>query len=79
LEATAHNLALYASTPLPSALQMTQSDAGSFFEGKAFADWQKGRENELKLQAGIADRLNNVIRACGVIAKTVAMSASGRR
>jgi hypothetical protein len=74
MEMIAHNLSLYASTPLPDALGMPHSDAYAFFEGKAFADWRKGKEGELKLQAGIADRLNNVIRACGAIVKTIAGS-----
>ena len=56
---------------------MTQSDAGDFFDGKAYADWRKSREQELKLQAAIGDRLNGVIRACGSIVKTVA--SLGRR
>lgn len=50
---------------------MTRSDANDFVEGKAYADWKKNREAELKLQAGIADRLNGVIRACGAIVKSV--------
>lgn len=73
----AHSLALYSPTPLPDALGMTLSDADAFFEGKPFADWRKGREQELKLQAAVCDRLNGVIKACGAIVKTVA--AQGRR
>jgi len=44
----------------------------TFFDGKAFADWKKGKESELKLQAAIVNRLNDVIRASGIVAKTVA-------
>jgi len=77
LKMLAHNMALYSATSLPDAFRMTQSDASDFFDGKAWAEWRKGREQELKLQAGIGDRLNNVIRACGVIAKAIA--ALGRR
>lgn len=51
---------------------MTQSDVTDFFEGKAYADWRRGREQEFKVQAAIGDRLNGVIRACGVIVKAVA-------
>ncbi|MGL4446332.1 MAG: hypothetical protein ACRCYV_07245 [Aeromonas sp.] len=50
---------------------MTRTDATSFLEGKAFAQWQKGREAEAKMQAGLAERLNGVIRACGSIVKAV--------
>jgi hypothetical protein len=36
-----------------------------------FADWRKAREAEQKLQIGVAERLNGVIRACGAIVKTL--------
>lgn len=71
----ASNLALYASTPLPAALGLPQSIAVDFFSGKPFEDWKKGREAEMKAQAGIAGRLNEVIRGLGVVASAVA----GRR
>lgn len=77
LRLLAHSLALYSSTSLPEALRMTQSEADAFFEGKAFADWRKGEEQKLKLQAAVNDRLNSVIRSCGGIIKTVA--SLGRR
>jgi len=51
---------------------MPSSVVEKFFEGKAFADWKKGRENEVKLQVAIVNRLNDVIRASGIVAKTVA-------
>lgn len=73
----AHSLTLYSSTSLPEALRMTYSEADAFFEGKAHAEWRKGKEQELKLQAAVNDRLNGVIRACGAIVKTVA--SLGRR
>lgn len=70
---SAHALTLYSSTSLPDAFAMTHSDIGDFFEGGAYADWKKGKEGEMKLQAGIAERLNNVIRACGNIAKLLSI------
>lgn len=65
----AHSLALYSATPLSSALDMR--DIGDFFEGKPFGDWRKNKESEGKVQAAIGNRLNGVIRACGVIAKAI--------
>lgn len=62
---------------MPEALRMTQSDVNDFFEGKAYAEWRKGREQEHKVQAAIGDRLNGVIRACGVIVKAIS-SLGGR-
>lgn len=71
MKTSAHAAALYSSTSLPDAFGMTYSDIGEFFDGKAYADWRKGKEGEMKLLAGIAERLNNVIKACGNIAKAV--------
>lgn len=73
----AHSLALYGSTPLPLALAMPCSEAEAFFEGKAWADWRTAREQDAKIQAGIAERLNHVIRGENAIVKTIA--AVGRR
>lgn len=50
------------------------STARKFFEGKPFEEWKRGRESELKTQAAIVNRLNDVIRACGIVAKTIARS-----
>ena len=70
----ASSLSLYAHTPIQDALSATVSDAKSFFESKSFDDWKKGRESELKTQIAIVSRLNNVIKASGVIAETIARS-----
>lgn len=66
----ASSLSLYANTPLPSALETTPGLARKFFEGKPFEDWRKGREADSKMQAAIVNRLNDVIRAVGIVAKT---------
>lgn len=51
---------------------MQPSSVRKFFEGKPFDDWKKGRESELKMQAAIVNRLNDVIRASVIVAKTIA-------
>ena len=51
---------------------MPPSIVREFFEGKPYADWRKSREQELKLQAAVVDRVNGVIKACSTIAKVVA-------
>lgn len=71
---TASSLTLYSSTSLNEALAMQPSVAKRFFEGKPFEDWKKGKEAELKTQAAVVNRLNDVIRACGIVAKTIARS-----
>lgn len=68
----ASSLTLYSHSSLKDALAMQPSMARRFFDGKPFDDWKKGRESELKTQAAIVNRLNDVIRACGIIAKTIA-------
>lgn len=68
----ASSLSLYSATSLNDALDLPASVVKKFFDGKPFEDWKKGRDSELKIQAAIVDRLNSVIRACGVVAKTVA-------
>ena len=67
-------LSLYASTPLPAALDTPASVARKLFEGKPFENWRKGQEADAKTQAAIVGRLNDVIRACGIVAKTVAQA-----
>ena len=74
----AHNLSIYSHTSLVDAFSMTQTQAEEFIEGKAFNDWVKVKESEQKLQAALGDRLNGVIRACGVIVKAVANLAKMR-
>lgn len=71
----AASLALYANTPITDALTMTPSMAKAFFDGKPFADWKRAREADAKLQAAIVNRLNDVIRGLGTVAK----AAGGRR
>lgn len=70
----AGSLTLYSHTSLTDALQMQPSMARKFFDGKAFEGWKKGRESELKTQVDIVNRLNEVIRACGIVAKIIARS-----
>lgn len=70
-----HNVSIYSSTSLIDAYNLTQSQAESFVDGKAFKDWVKVKESEQKLQAALGDRLNGVIRACGVIVKAVSSLA----
>lgn len=67
----ASSLALYSPTSLNQSLAMQPSMVRRFFEGKPFDEWKKGRESELKTQAAIVNRLNDVIRAVGVVAKTI--------
>jgi hypothetical protein len=78
MAALASSLTLYSSTGLGEALRLTPSVVEGFFAGKPFKDWSKNRDNELKAQAAIVDRLNSVIKACGYVAKAIARTARGR-
>ncbi|PKF35561.1 hypothetical protein CW311_04535 [Acinetobacter proteolyticus] len=71
----AHNLTIYSHTDLREAFNSTQSEAELFLEGKAFNDWVKVKESEQKLQASLGERLNGVIRACGMIVKAISILA----
>jgi hypothetical protein len=65
----AANLTLYSSTSLKDALDLPVSIASGFFDCKAFDNWKQSRENEAKTQAGVVNRLNEVIRGIGVLSK----------
>lgn len=67
-------MTLYTSTSLPQALELPKSDAVRFFESKPYSDWVKQKEIESKNVIGIAERLNEVIRGCNAISKTIARS-----
>jgi hypothetical protein len=63
------SLSLHSSTSFNDALALPVSAASRFFESKTFADRQKERESEMKIHAAIVGRLNEVIRALGIVAK----------
>lgn len=71
LRDTVHALTLYANCSLTDAVNVTASEATDFFEGSTFEQWKKGKEAELKLQSGIASRLNEVIRGIGFLQKAL--------
>lgn len=73
----ASSLALHSSTSLPEALSLPQSTVQRFLEGTPFKGYRREREADLKVQVAVVNRLNDVIRACGVIAKTIAKARSG--
>lgn len=66
------NLVLYAACPLPQALSSSASDALAFFGSKAFEDWKKSRQSEIKLQEAVISGQNEIIKAIGVLAKIMA-------
>lgn len=53
-------------------MDMPKSTVEEFFDTKAFDNWRKQQENRDKNTVGICDRLNEVIRGCNAICKTVA-------
>lgn len=68
----ASQIALSGVAPLPQALMMSAGLASDFFQGKAFEDWRKRRDAEAKLGVATVERLNEVIRGVGVLAKVMA-------
>lgn len=65
----ASSLSIYSNTSLNSALKTPISDASSFFSTKSFTDSQKSKESEIKIHVAVVNRLNEVIKAIGMLAK----------
>lgn len=65
-------MALYGHTPYGEAMRLPPSVVADFFNSKAFQDWRKGEESRMKVQTAIVERLNEVIRGTGIVARTVA-------
>ena len=62
----ASTLALYSpGTSLNEALLLPASAISDFLNGKAFSDWKKKKDAEVKVQHAIIDRLNLVIKGLG--------------
>jgi hypothetical protein len=72
LEEVVAAFCLATNTPLNEIYDLPVSTVQNFFKSQAFENWKKSRENEQKIQIAIVNRLNEVIKACGVVAKTVA-------
>ncbi len=72
----ATRLTLEAHTPLLQAMDVTPELAADFFNSKNYENWQKTREAEWKLQAAMIDRLNEIIRGTGIVAKVIAKKPS---
>jgi hypothetical protein len=64
------NISLHTSTSINEALELPVSVATKIFESKAFDSWRQSRESELKTQSAIVNRLNEVIRGIGILAKS---------
>ena len=63
-------VAIYSSgTSINEALELSTQAITDFLKSKAFADWKKSREAEVKIQHGIADRLNSIIKGLGNLGK----------
>ncbi len=56
-------LTLYSNTSLPDALNLSPSIISDYFKSKSFEEWRNSKVAEIKIQVGIAERLNNVIKS----------------
>jgi hypothetical protein len=65
----AASITLYSATSINDALELPVSIATKIFESKSFDGWKKSRESDAKTQAAIVNRLNEVIRGIGILAK----------
>jgi len=60
---------------LLEAFSLPVSTTQRFFDGKAFSDWKKSREIELKTHGAIIERLNGITKGINILAKVM----GGRR
>lgn len=54
-------------------MTMQRSDCKALFESKAFEDWKKAREAQGSRFLAICERIDNVVRAIGSLAKVMAV------
>jgi hypothetical protein len=66
----AANISLHTSTSINEALELPVSVAAKIFESKAFDNWKQSRESDSKAQSAMINRLNEVIRGIGILAKS---------
>ena len=50
---------------------MCPSDIADFFDTKQFKDYQKNKASEIKIQVAGVNRLNDVIKAIGMLGKAL--------
>ncbi len=50
---------------------MSSDDVVTFFNSKAFAEFKKAKEAELKIHVAGVNRSNEIIKAIGVLAKII--------
>lgn len=55
---------------------MPLSVVSRFFEGEPFKNHLEAKKAESKVHIAVIDRLNTVIRATGIVAKTIAKRGS---
>jgi len=72
LQQLAHNLCLYAHTPLNQALALPVSVAQDFFQSQAFEQWKTTKETEMKLHAACVTGQNHVVQAIAGLARLLA-------
>lgn len=65
----AFSLSIYAHTPIRQAMDVPVSLAMQFFDSKSFEGWKRTKESEGKVAVAVVSRLNEVIRAIGVLSK----------
>jgi len=63
-------LVLHANSSIIDAMNTKFSDAQAFFNSSPFDDYKKSKENQNKNDIAVADRLNNIIKAIGVLIKS---------
>jgi dimeric dUTPase (all-alpha-NTP-PPase superfamily) len=73
----ATSISLYTSTSIAEAMALPVSVAEKVIACKSFDQWTKSKESEQKIQVAIINRLNDVIRGLGIVAKTISRTRRG--
>lgn len=71
-------LTLHTHTGLQEALALTPTQAGEFFESKAFASFKTSQENKRKITDAYFARLDGLARGISALGKLIANIAKSR-
>ncbi len=67
----ATDISIHTSTSITDAMKMPVSLAVKVLESKSFDNYKRSRESEIKTQAAIVGRLNEVIRGLSNLSKSI--------
>lgn len=76
LVSAAADMAFYGKTPYSQALKLTPSQISDFYACTAFKNQKKVKEYNQSVITGVMSRLDNQIKAIGILSKMIAQKPS---